>query len=240
LGGVENALEPWPFYKLIVGLKAQERKIDADMVRALESLNVRYPDEYQWARWLGDVYFSRGDMTHALGVLDDAWRRRGIKGMGPRAMLLAAEAARLEGRTSQAIDILEAAHAEYPANLSVLNNLVYYMAQNPATLPRAMERLPELLSVKDSFAVIDTVAMVYLRSGQMEKAAEYMRKALTLVNKGAYAWHELYLNAAEVQIAQGDVESARKLIETVRKDSSRTSAIENRARELHQKAMKKP
>ena len=79
------------------------------------------------------------------------------------------------------------------------------------------------------------MSLVYLRNGDFAKAAEYMRNALALVKKGDYAWHDLYLNAAEIKLAQGDREAARDLILAVRKDTRRTAAIDRRIRDLLKK-----
>lgn len=230
-GAIDQTIDPWPFYRLLVELKARTKSRDTDMIRALESLATHFPDEKQWAARLGDVYFVRGEMARAFNVLDQTIRQQG-SGLGVRILLMAAEAARQEGRLNQAIDILEQARRDYPTNLTVLNNMVYYLAQEPQTLPRAVHLLPELIGSPPSFDRLDTIALVYLRNGQTTEATLFMRKALAMVKKEDYAWHELYLNAAEVELAEGNFAAAQSLIQTVRQDSDRTPIIESRARQL--------
>ena len=233
MGAIDHAIEPWPFYQMVVDLKVQEQRTDADLVRALDMLSARFPDETRYVKRLGDIYFARGETGNALSVLDQALSKRGSRGLGVHAILLAAESARIEGKIEKGIEILQAARADFPDDINLLNNLVYYLAQDQRTLPQAVRLLPGLLTDKAGFDIMDTVAMVYLRNGDTDRAAVYMRKSLELINKGNYAWHEMYLNAAEVYLAQGDHDNARKLIEEVRKDSRRTPSIENRARELY-------
>lgn len=232
LGAIENAVAPWSFYQLVVDLKVQDQKTDVDLVRALESLNAKFPDENKWAKRLGDIYFARGEMGNALGVLDQTLQKRGSKGLGVHSVLIAAEAARVEGKIEQAVEILRAARIDYPEDMGILNNLIYYLAQDQRTMPQALRLLPDLLTAKPSFGIMDTVALVYLRNGEANKAAEYMRKSLSLISKDNYAWHEMYLNAAEVYLAQDDRDGAMKMVEEVRKDPRRTAMVENRARAL--------
>lgn len=233
LGAIENAVEPWAFYPLVIDLKAQDQKTDVDLIRALEALNAKFPGETKWAKRLGDIYFARGEMGNVLGVLDQTLQKRGSKGLGVHAVLIAAEAARLEGKMGKAIEVLRAARVDYPDDIGLLNNLIYYLAQDQRTLPQALQLLPDLLNAKPSFSIMDTVALTYLRNGEANKAAEYMRKSLALISKDDYAWHEMYLNAAEIYMTQGDRNEAMKLVEEVRRDSRRSAAVENRARELH-------
>jgi tetratricopeptide (TPR) repeat protein len=232
--GADQALEPWPFYKIMVGLKSNDAKPDADLIRALAGLQTQYPEEGVWGERLGDAYFQRGQPDQAMSVLQESLRRAGTdKPPRVRTYLLAAEAARLEGKPTTAIRILEGARKDYPDDPNILNNLVYALAQDPATIRSAVALLPDLLKVGGgSFAVYDTAAVVSLRSGDLKAAGEYAAKAVNLVKKGDYAWHEVYLNAAETQIELGRYRDARQNLELVRKSPERSQATEARVRAL--------
>jgi tetratricopeptide (TPR) repeat protein len=233
LGGAERAVEPWPFHKAIVALKTVETKMDADLVRSLEALIAHFPDEYRWSEMLGHAYFRRGEPANAFAVLDRLLRRAGPEKVDKEALLVAAEAARLEGSTARSLELLAAAYRLYPDDLSVLNNYVYYLAQNPAQVARALDLLPELLRKGEKrFFAYDTAAMVSLKAGQLDKAELYMERAVDLVDPARYGWHEVYLNAAELQLSLGNYRDARDYLTRVRKDARRTPAVENRARDL--------
>jgi tetratricopeptide (TPR) repeat protein len=233
--GAEQALEPWAFYKVMVGLKSGGNlKPDADLIRALTGLQTQYPDEGVWGERLGDAYFRQGQSDQAMNVLEESLRRAGTK-KPPRirTYLIAAEAARLESNPAKAVRILEAARKDYPNDPNILNNLVYALAQNSATVGQAVALLPDLLKAGGgSFAVYDTAAVVALRSGDLKAAGDYAAKAVNLVKQGDYAWHEVYLNAAEAQIVLGRYREARQNLEIVRKSAERTPASEARARAL--------
>ncbi len=230
--GAGEADEPWPFYRVIVGIKTAERSLDQDLVSALESLSQRYPNENQWAEQLGDVYFSKGQRERAVAVLDAAVQKGGAD-VHLRTLLLAAEAARLEGKSDKALRILETAYAKYPNELSVLNNLVYCLAQEPRTTPRAIQLVDRLVTIgSNSFAALDTAAVVFLRSGAPSKAEQYMTRALKLARQGDYAWAEMNINAAEIQFSLGRYEEARRTLERIQRDATRSALADLRARDL--------
>lgn len=229
----EVAVDPWPFYKLIVDLKLKEERLDGELVAALERLAERYPEEVRWRQRLGQVYFERGETDSALAVLKDAVEGEGSK-VHIRTYLIAAEAARLEGRIERAVTILEAARRLHPTSVSVLNNLVYALAQDRRTLARAQTLLPELLAMGegDNFAVLDTAAVVHLRAGNALQAEEFITRALSMVKKDDYARAEMDLNAAEIQLALGRVNVAKRSLELIRADAQRSALVDVRAREM--------
>lgn len=239
--GADQSLEPSPFYKTIVQLKSRKGRADPDMIRALEGLSTQYPEQGTWSEKLGEAYFLKGQTDRALGVLEDALaREKGDKQASPRTFLLAAESARREGNISRAIKILKICHARYPNDLQVLNNLIYVLAQDPASVSEAAGLLPELLrGDRNNFAVYDTAALVYSKSGDLVRAEEYMKKALALVKKGEYAWMEVYLNAAETQFRLGKYKAARESLDLIMKSKDRSAAIDLRARELQNELSKK-
>ena len=231
--GAELAVEPWAFLKVVVALKTATGSTDSDLVHALEQLSTEFPDELSWRLYLGDLYFQRGETDSAFGVLAETIQKGSRKPLPVRSYLLGAEAARLQGRMDKAAVILEQARTVYTNDLAVLNNLIYVLAQDPRTLPRARSLLPDLLEgAKESFAFYDTAAVVALRSGDAQKALEYSEKALNLMKKGSWGQTEVIMNAAEIQFALGQFDRAQKSLEQIRADVRRSAAVDVRAREL--------
>ena len=239
--GAEQAIEPWPFFKIIVGLKAGARTVDPDVIRALESLAGRYPAENVWKERLGEAYFRQGQTDRAMGILEDAIaREEGKKQASVQVYLLAAESARREGNYEKAVAILRAARQRYPDDSNVLNNLAYTLAQVPSMAAQAVALLPDLLrGGRDDFAVYDTAALVYLRAGDLKAAEASMKKALSRVKKGDYGWIEVYLNAAETQIRMGKLKEAKESLGLVMKTRERTSAMDARAKELQDELVRR-
>jgi len=232
LNCVDNALDPTPFYKTIVRIKSFDKSTDADIVTALEYLQERHPDELEWSERLGTVYFQKGDTRRSLNVLLPVISER-IKGVRVESVVMAAEAARLEGEEVKAIRLLQAAYAEHPEDLSVLNNLAYSLAQNSRTAGLALELLPRLLALGgNSFAVLDTAAVVCLRCGDLASAKVYMERALAALEGGEYLSEEVNLNAAEILLRSGELEEAKEKLRLVRGMPGRSHLVDMRAREL--------
>jgi len=239
--GAEQALEPWPFYKIIIGLKIRSGQADPDVIRALEGLASQYPEEGVWAERLGEVYFRKGQTDRALGVLEDALaREEGKKQALPRTYLMAAEAARREGDVGRAVKILKACRIKYPDDLNVLNNLIFTLAQDPLRVGEAAVLLPEMLkSKREDFALYDTAALVFMKSGNLIQAEDYMNKALLMVKKGDYAWLEVYMNAAETQYRLGKYKESRESLSLIMRSPERSASMDVRARELQNELSKK-
>ena len=79
---------------------------------------------------------------------------------------------------------------------------------------------------------MDTAAMVYLKSGDMEKAQLWMSKAMNALQKDSYSAQEVKLNAAELQMKLGNYKKARESIIDLRKNSSGNDYIDHQAQEL--------
>lgn len=232
-GGSDHGLDPAPFYAIIVDLKSASRSSDADLFAALEHLRARFPEQTVWAEQLGFLYFQERDTKRALNVLEPALSGTRADKPGLTPLLLAAEAARLEGDHVKAVRILEEAYRLYPENPAVLNNLVYTLAQETASLPRARALLPALLDGKErSFVFLDTAAMVLMRSGQFQRAWEYMQEALAQMDPRHYAAPEVRLNAAELLLRLGRYAEARERLLALRRETRDSRLVDLKARQL--------
>lgn len=235
LTGAELAREPDIFYRAVVMLKWARNSRDADVVKALQYLSEQNPEEQQWAERLGLVYFEKRDTRRALSVLSPVIDKNRPK-VRIQSLLMAAEAARIEGNHVRAVEILESAYGMYPDSINILNNLIYTLLEDTATVSRAQELLPLLLEMgQDSFPVLDTAAMVYLRAGRVDRAREYMDRALSLVEPGHYAALEVTLNAAEIYLLTGDLEKAESQLEAVWEYPERPASTDRRAKVIQQK-----
>ncbi len=236
MGGASIAPDPARFYKALVNLDNVQKE---DLTRALEYLKEKIPGEFEWTERLGLVYFQKGDTRRALNLIGQLIEQN-INEVQLESLLMAAESAQTEGMPDRAINILSAAYEMHPEKVAVLNNLIYYLAQQDRTLPRAKNLLPRLLEMGgDSPAVMDTVALVYLRSGDFGRADEYMKKALANIDVGTdYSPFEIRLNAAEIMFKRGDLDGARQTLDTILRDSSKPDKVDSGARQLLNKVNK--
>ena len=191
-----------------------------------------FPEETGWGQRLGSIYFEKGDRKRALSVLASAIGTDAEKAR-PDTFLLASEAARVEGDPAVARSFLETGYSIYPDRVSILNNLIYNLAQDPATLSRAKTLLPKLLEMDvKTAAVLDTAAVVYLKTGDVASAQKYSQQALKALDEDDYAALEIRLNAADILYRAGQADAARRKIEEIRKDSRCTGRLDYECRRL--------
>jgi uncharacterized membrane-anchored protein YjiN (DUF445 family) len=152
-----------------------------------------------------------------------------------QTLLLAAEAARLEGRHARAVRILATARGLHQSDRRVLNNLVYTLAQEPKTLADAEAMVPALLAAEEPSGVtLDTVATVYLRRGKLPEAERYMKQALEKLAGSGQATFEVRVNAAEIHSRSGRHAAALQMLDAVRRDPACPPATDTRARILQE------
>jgi len=203
---MNSALQPMPFYRLLAEIDNDMMSTEAGTVELLEKLKAACPDEPKWATRLGDVYLRRGEGQNALRVLEAVMASR-PENADLYTMLLAAEAARLSGKIERSVQILERAYAVYPGNRVVLNNLVYSLAFNKKTIPRARELVPKLLDAwGESFVAFDTAAVVYLNAGETDMAKEFLVKARNSVRDIDPIWMERNRSAVDIDAYLGKYE----------------------------------
>ncbi|MEI6807544.1 MAG: archaeosortase/exosortase family protein [bacterium] len=227
--GARNALDPTPFEITLVDLQMRKGKATSDLSGILKRLREKFPSDPQWPERLCSFYFQNGNMRAVSSVFESIIENKLTARTNVPNLLVAAEAARLEGHIKETIDILTRALERAPDNIDVQNNLIYILAQDPKTIGRAQALLPKLLArAQPSSAVLDTAAVVYLKANDLGKALEFSKKALNLVRPEDYAADELHLNAAEIYFLMGDYTSARSELKLSHQDSRQPLIIENR------------
>jgi tetratricopeptide (TPR) repeat protein len=83
--------------------------------------------------------------------------------------------------------------------------------------------------------VLDTAAVVYLRSGQIDRARDFMERALAVMKQDHYATLEVTLNAAEIYLLSGKWDEAEAYLNAVWEYPDRSSDTDNRAKALLKK-----
>ncbi len=230
---VDAAKDPGMFYRTIVEIKSAGQVMDADLFSALEYLQGRYPQEPQWIERLGFLYLLKGDSQRAETVLEPLLTSRGD--ITVRTLNMSAESARSQGNHAKAIRILRTARTLYPEDATILNNLIYNMAQQNETAAGALALLPELLkTAPESFEVLDTAALVYLQNGRLDEALDYSRRALAVIQPGSrgYALADVWFTAARIAQRLGQRDEASSYLKRLRDLPHRSSSVDRAAREL--------
>jgi len=192
------------FYEKLVQLKTTDATVDADaaMVDALKQLRKADPNNPLWAQMLGYVRFQRGgpEIVDALDEMQYALQA-GATNRVP--FLVGAEAARMSGNIARAVKLLQMGLARYPDDLAMLNNLAYALAFNPERVAEAEEILPILLERgKGDPRIMDTIAVVYLRTGRLSEAKGIATGLLDQLEAGSPAWFRVSMRKAEIALAE--------------------------------------
>jgi len=212
---IESSLQPnTVFYRKLVGLKSMTEMIDTDreMVAALRSLREREPDDALWAQMLGYVRFQRGgwEIIDALYQMTAALEG-GATNKTP--YIIAAESARRLGDNDRAIDLLRKGLTQHPDSVAMLNNLVYSLAYSPDGVDEALARLPELAERGgDDPLYVDTAAVVRLRAGQLDEAADLLTRLVAGAERGSREWFRAKRHLAEIAFRKGRVETAADIL----------------------------
>jgi len=218
---IEAAVRPPAFfYRKLVELKATEDPIttDSDLVEALRNLRRQEPENPLWPQILGYVTFLRGgpERIHALHEMTTSVEA-GATNKIP--FTVAAEAARYLGNRERAIGLLRRGLKEHPEDLALLNNLAYVLAEQESGVAEALTLVPTLLKLGgQNPQVLDTVAMVYLAAGDLEKALPISKHVAQKVSQGSSLWFRAHLVQADVALRQGRPREAEILLRTALKE----------------------
>ncbi|RMG36460.1 MAG: hypothetical protein D6720_05125, partial [Gammaproteobacteria bacterium] len=120
-----------------------------------------------------------------------------------------------EGQTDRALERLKAVLETDPKNVIALNDLAWYLKdKDPQQALDYARRAAEL--APDAPQVLDTLAMVQLAAGQVDKAGDTMARAL-LKSPGSPS---LIYHRALIEEKKGNLSKAVELLESALKKSS--------------------
>lgn len=205
-GVIKSSLRRMPlFYRKLVELKGDKAMAegDSEMVDALRNLRIEYPDDPLWAQMLGYIRYKRGgwetiDATEQLQAALDAGSTN------KSTYIVAAEASRVIGNSERAVDILRNGLQRYPDNIAIINNLAYTLCMTPNGTDEAIKLASRLEEAGgDDLAIMDTLALVYLRAGAFEKGEKMAGKILRKVNPDTPQWFRARLRLAEIAVQSG-------------------------------------
>lgn len=236
------APDPLPFFEIAVRLGMSRADGQLALTPALEALVAGEPANPEWSLRLGTVYFNEGLYDQARHSFR-RWMLAPPRGIPSGVLIMMAESARGSGDLAQSVMILREAYRRYPHDLHVVNSLAYTLAQSPTTALEARQFLPLLLAAAPTASVLDSIAVIRLRSGEVDAARGPTQEALAKLKPGDPHWREIYLNAAESECALGHVAEAERLLKRARQQplkgapvDARMTALQSRIVELKRSA----
>ena len=219
---INASITPLPsLFENLVILKYATDEMDADseMVNALRDLRNSDPKHPLWPQMLGYIRFRRGGKE----ILDAQFEMSTAIAGGATNLtpyIIAAEVSRLLRNQDQSVRTLRRALGIHPGNLVVLNNLAYTLVQEGTNMTEALSLLPELIPAAEKDPRIrDTVALVYLRNGNVERARETIKQNLQDATPGSPLWFRCQTHLAEIAWKQGSDQTAISMLDQILRSS---------------------
>jgi len=209
LQAIKHAKDTQPFDEIFVLLKNEKGGFDSNVTSSLERLYRKDSENQQWKEMLGNAYYQTGRSKDALKLLNSVIKKGNTS---IKNYVWAAESAFFTGKTEEAIKILETAYQKYPGNPAILNDLIYLLAEKPATAPHAATLLPRLLKIpgtSSSPTILDTAGYACLKNGKLTEAEKYLTQAMALVDNKNPQWLLISLHNAELNYFQDRLPKAQ-------------------------------
>lgn len=236
---IEHSLDPAPFFfSTLVKLKTSGGKPDTDkeMIYALQQLRSAEPKNPLWPHVLGYVRFSRGggNVVDAMEQMLEALEQGSND---PAIYMIASSCSRQIGNIDKAIELLKRGRAEHPQNIDLLNDLIYALSLSEKGVDEAITLLPSLeIHAKKDLTRRDTVAVTYMKAGQLEKAKKLLSGILAEADANTASWFRAHLHLADIALQQDETSKAEMLLKTILQNSRGISnediVAANRLREL--------
>ena len=202
---IQSALQPLPeFYEKLVTLKVTDGNISTEpnMVDALRNLRRSDPDNPKWAQMLGYIRFQRGgwEVVDAMVQMQSAINNGATNQM---PYIIASEASRLLENYDRAADILKQGLKHHPNNQVLLNNLAFTLSYSPKHRNALTSMIPMLKGMAHANPQIkDTLAVVYLKTGDLNSAQKTLAEIITHAEPGSPIWFRSKMHLAEIAIKQ--------------------------------------
>ncbi len=212
---IDASLNPAPeLFKHMILLQVTQDTpgTDAAMMNALRALRIRDPGNALWPQMLGWVRFRRGGQDNMDAMMEmNTALELGAKNLTPH--LIAAEGYRLLRQYDRAAEILLQALDQHKDHPVLINNLAFTLAQKPKTSEQIRNLLPVLeKSAQEDPRIRDTLALVYIRTGQLEQAGKVITQNLQEATPGNPVWFRSQMRLAEITWRQGYDQSAILLL----------------------------
>ncbi|MEI6970849.1 MAG: archaeosortase/exosortase family protein [bacterium] len=210
---IEYSVLPQPYLcGKIVELWGKVDKPDWDVLFALGRLRGLEPANPLWMEMLGRAKFLAGG-SHYIDAMDQMKDALAAGYTNRTSYLLLAETQRRLGNSRDAAATLRQGLQLFTNDYAMLNNLAFTLAWDPETLPGAIELVPVLLKTAgDNAEVMDTIQLIYIRSGKPDLAEQSIATEMKTVEQHSRAWAKARLRLAQIRMQSGNLDAARAIL----------------------------
>ncbi len=185
-----------------------EQKRFPEALVALEALRELHPTDAEPLLLASELHASLKDFTAASKDVEEALR---LHPDNEGAAFQQAYLQEMQGNRKKAMELMEKFIARYPDNALALNYVGYNLADSNQELDRAYKLIQRAVELEpDADFILDSLAWVHFRRGELDEAWEQIQKALNASDKDAPRDPAMLEHYGDIAAARGDNASARK------------------------------
>ena len=185
-----------------------EQKRFSDALAALEKLRTLHPTDVEPLLLVSEMYAGQKKFAAAEKAVNEALR---LHPDNENAAFQQAYLQEMQGNRKKAMELMEKFSEKYPDNALALNYVGYNLADSNRELDKAYKLILRAVELEpDTDFILDSLAWVHFRRGELDEAWEQIQKALNASGKDGPRDPAMLEHYGDIAAARKDVDSARK------------------------------
>ncbi|WP_294446417.1 tetratricopeptide repeat protein [uncultured Mailhella sp.] len=184
-----------------------EQKEYSAALAALETLRTLHPTDVEPLLLVSEMYAAQKNFAEAEKAVDEALR---LHPDNENAAFQQAYLQEMQGNRKKAMALMEKFSEKYPDNALALNYVGYNLADSNRELDKAYRLILRAVELEpDTDFILDSLAWVHFRRGELDEAWEQIQKALNASGKDGPRDPAMLEHYGDIAAARQDVDSAR-------------------------------
>ena len=208
---LDNVSSRSPEYDKALRMKVRilyEKKRFSEALDTLTEMRLLHPSDVEPLLLTAELYGARKDFKAAGKAIDEALR---LQPDNEHAAFQHAYLEEMRGNRAEAMKLMEAFIVKFPDNALALNYVGYNLADENRELDRAYALIRRAVELApDADFILDSLAWVHFRRGELDAAWEEINRALDASDKNNPHDPAMLEHYGDIAAARGDVASARQ------------------------------
>lgn len=185
-----------------------EQKRFPEALSALDELRKLHPTDVEPLLLASELHAELKNFPEAEKAVEEALRQHPDN---EGAAFQQAYLQEMQGNRKKAMALMEKFIAQYPDNALALNYVGYNLADSNRELDRAYTLIQRAVELEpDADFILDSLAWVHFRRGELDEAWEQIQKALNASGKEGPHDPAMLEHYGDIAAARGDEDAARK------------------------------
>ncbi len=185
-----------------------EQKRYSAALAALETLRTLHPTDVEPLLLVSEMHAAQKNFAAAEKAVDEALR---LHPDNENAAFQQAYLQEMQGNRKKAMALMEKFSEKYPDNALALNYVGYNLADSNRELDKAYRLILRAVELEpDTDFILDSLAWVHFRRGELDEAWEQIQKAINASGKDGPRDPAMLEHYGDIAAARKDADSARK------------------------------